>query len=62
VAGQPPTSAPGAARAYTDTGFLLAGLIIKALTDRPLQEAYRELVLDPAGMDGTWLESSDEPP
>jgi D-alanyl-D-alanine carboxypeptidase len=62
VAGEPPTSPPGTARAYTDTGFLLAGLIIQALTGRPLQEAYRELVLDPAGMADTWLESSDEPP
>jgi D-alanyl-D-alanine carboxypeptidase len=62
AAGEPPSSQPGTARAYTDTGFLLAGLIIEALTRRPLQEAYRELVLDPAGMADTWLESSDEPP
>jgi D-alanyl-D-alanine carboxypeptidase len=62
VAGEPPSSPPGTARSYTDTGFLLAGLIIQALTHRPLQEAYRELVLDPAGMADTWLESSDEPP
>jgi D-alanyl-D-alanine carboxypeptidase len=62
AAGQPPTSPPGTARSYTDTGFLLAGLIIEALTRRPLQEAYRELVLDPAGMADTWLESSDEAP
>jgi D-alanyl-D-alanine carboxypeptidase len=62
AAGEPPTSPPGTARAYTDTGFLLAGLIIQALPGRPLQEAYRELVLDPAGMTDTWLESSDEPP
>jgi D-alanyl-D-alanine carboxypeptidase len=62
AAGEPPTSPPGTARSYTDTGFLLAGLIIEALTGRPLQEAYRELVLDPAGMPDTWLESSDEPP
>jgi D-alanyl-D-alanine carboxypeptidase len=62
VAGERPTSPPGTARAYTDTGFLLAGLIIEALTGRPLQAAYRELVLDPAGMADTWLESSDEPP
>jgi D-alanyl-D-alanine carboxypeptidase len=62
AAGEPPTSPPGTARAYTDTGFLLAGRIIQALTGRPLQEAYRELVLDPAGMADTWLESSDEPP
>jgi D-alanyl-D-alanine carboxypeptidase len=62
VAGEPPSSPPGTARAYTDTGFLLAGLIIEALTRRPLQEAYRELVLDPAGMADTWLESSSEAP
>ena len=62
AAGEPPTSPPGTARAYTDTGFLLAGLIIEALTGRPLQEAYRELVLGPAGMVDTWLENSDEPP
>ena len=62
VAGDAPTSPPGTVRAYTDTGFLLAGLIIEALTGRPLQAAYRELVLDPAGMADTWLESSDEPP
>jgi D-alanyl-D-alanine carboxypeptidase len=62
AAGAPPTSPPGTARSYTDTGFLLAGLIIEALTRRPLQEAYRELVLDPAGMADTWLESSDEAP
>jgi D-alanyl-D-alanine carboxypeptidase len=62
VAGEPPTSPPGTARAYTDTGFLLAGLIIEALTGRPLPAAYRELVLDRAGMAETWLESSDEPP
>jgi D-alanyl-D-alanine carboxypeptidase len=62
AAGEPPSSPPGTARAYTDTGFLLAGLIIQALTRRPLQEAYRELVLDPAGMANTWLESSTEAP
>jgi D-alanyl-D-alanine carboxypeptidase len=48
AAGEPPTSLPGTVRAYTDTGFLLAGLIIQALMGRPLQQAYRELVLDPA--------------
>jgi D-alanyl-D-alanine carboxypeptidase len=62
AAGEPPTSLPGTVRAYTDTGFLLAGLIIQALMGRPLQQAYRELVLDPAGMTDTWLESSDAAP
>jgi D-alanyl-D-alanine carboxypeptidase len=34
VAGEPPSSPPGAVRSYTDTGFVLAGLIIEALTGR----------------------------
>jgi D-alanyl-D-alanine carboxypeptidase len=57
-----PSFPPGAGRAYTDTGFLLAGLIVERLTGEPLQAAYRRLVLDPAGMGDTWLESSDEAP
>jgi CubicO group peptidase (beta-lactamase class C family) len=36
AAGEPPTPPPGTARAYTDTGVLLAGLITEALTGRPL--------------------------
>ncbi len=41
---------------------MLAGLIIESLASRPLHEAYRDLVLDPAGMADTWLESSGEAP
>jgi D-alanyl-D-alanine carboxypeptidase len=62
VASAPPSSPPGTARTYTDTGFVLAGLIIETLARRPLHEAYRDLVLDPAGMADTWLESSSEAP
>jgi D-alanyl-D-alanine carboxypeptidase len=62
AAAPPPSSPPGTARSYTDTGFVLAGLIIESLTGGPLDAAYRELVLDPAGMADTWLESSDETP
>jgi len=62
IAGDAPSFPPGMGRAYTDTGFLLAGLIVERLTGTSLQDAYRELVLDPAGMPGTWLESSDEAP
>ena len=62
AASAPPSSPPGTARTYTDTGFVLAGLIIESLARRPLHEAYRDLVLDPAGMADTWLESSTEAP
>lgn len=57
-----PSHPPGDGRAYTDTGFVLAGLIVEHVTGRPLQEAYRHDVLDPAGMPATWLESAAEPP
>jgi D-alanyl-D-alanine carboxypeptidase len=57
-----PSATPGLARTYTDTGFVLAGLIIESLTGQPLHEAYRDLVLDPAGMVDTWLESSSDAP
>ncbi len=33
------SSPPGTARTYTDTGFVLAGLIIESLARRPLHEA-----------------------
>jgi D-alanyl-D-alanine carboxypeptidase len=62
AASLPPSSPPGTVRTYTDTGFVLAGLIIESLASRPLHEAYRDLVLDPAGMAETWLESSGEAP
>jgi D-alanyl-D-alanine carboxypeptidase len=57
-----PSFPPGTGRAYTDTGFVLAGLLVEHLTRAPLHEAYRTLVLDPAGMDATWLESSADVP
>jgi len=63
VAADTPTPAtPAPCRTYPDTGFVLAGLIIESVTGRPLHEAYRDLVLDPAGMVDTWLESSSEAP
>ncbi len=52
----------GAGRAYSDTGFVLAGLAVEAVTGRPLHAASRQRVLDPAGMTRTWLESADDAP
>ena len=62
AAAPPSSSPPGTARSYTDTGFVLAGLIIESLTGGTLDAGYRDLVLDPAGMTDTWLESGDETP
>jgi D-alanyl-D-alanine carboxypeptidase len=57
----PPTFAPGAGWSYGDTGFVVAGLAVEAVASRPLHEVYRQYVLDPLGMDRTWLEHREEP-
>ncbi|HEU4491098.1 MAG TPA: serine hydrolase domain-containing protein [Jiangellales bacterium] len=57
----PATFGPGAGWSYGDTGFVVAGLAVEAVTGRPLHEAYRRHVLDPLGMDRTWLEHHEGP-
>ncbi len=42
--------------AYSDTGYVLAGLIIETVDCRRLDEAYRARILDPLGLDNTYLE------
>jgi D-alanyl-D-alanine carboxypeptidase len=46
---------PGNGRQYSDTGFVLAGLIIEAVTGLPLQRAFRTQLFDPLGMDDSSL-------
>lgn len=42
--------------AYSDTGYVLLGLIIEHLDGRPLHESYRARLLEPLGLQGTYLE------
>jgi D-alanyl-D-alanine carboxypeptidase len=42
--------------AYSDTGYVLCGMIIEHLDGRPLHESYRARILDPLALDGTYLE------
>lgn len=44
---------------YSDTGYVLLGLIIEHLDGRPLHAAYRARILDPLGMDLTYLEGHE---
>lgn len=53
--------APGTDFAYGDTGYVVAGLAIEGLTGETLADACRSLVLDPLGMDATWLEWHEPP-
>jgi D-alanyl-D-alanine carboxypeptidase len=47
---------PGAGFHYSDTGYVLLGMIVEQVTEGPLHDAYRTLVFDPLGMEETYLE------
>jgi D-alanyl-D-alanine carboxypeptidase len=50
---------PGEGFEYSDTGFVIAAILVEQVVRRELHEVYRELVFDPLGMDGTWLEGHE---
>lgn len=53
--------APGAAWSYSNVGYRLAGAVIEAATDEPLEAAYRSRLLEPLRMEETWLDCPEEP-
>jgi D-alanyl-D-alanine carboxypeptidase len=52
---------PGQGFHYSDTNYQLLGMIVQNVTGKQLQEVYRELLLDPIGMNNTYLEFYDSP-
>lgn len=48
-----PDRQPGTTLRYSDTGFIVLGLALEALTGQPLEMVLEELVLGPAGMAST---------
>jgi D-alanyl-D-alanine carboxypeptidase len=54
-----PTFPPGQGFMYSDTGYVVAGILVEHVTGEPLHAVYRELVFDPLGMDTTWLEGHE---
>ncbi len=53
VAGEAPLFGAGTGWAYSDTGYVLLGLVIEEVTDRPWQEAVVTRFLEPLGLTGT---------
>lgn len=49
----PADFAPGAEWAYSNSNYLLLGIVLETVTGRPAYDALRELVLAPLGLDGT---------
>jgi D-alanyl-D-alanine carboxypeptidase len=53
VAGAPPLFAPGQGWSYSDTGYLILGLVVEAATGRPLFDEVRRRLLEPLGLAAT---------
>ena len=60
VAHGSPVGAVGAAHVYSDTGYVLLGRILEELTGTSYAQLCRRQILDPLGMDSTWLEGHEE--
>jgi CubicO group peptidase (beta-lactamase class C family) len=56
-----PAFPPGGGFSYSDTGYNLLGLIVESVTGDPLHEVFRNLLLDPLGMDHTYRPAYEEP-
>lgn len=50
---------PGQGFEYSDTGYVICGILVEQVTGRPLHEVYRDYVFDPLGMDSTSLEGHE---
>lgn len=59
---RPAVFAPGERYQYSDTNFLLVGLVLEAVTGRPYPEIAVEEVLQPAGMADSSFEALDSEP
>lgn len=59
LAGQDPLFEAGTAWAYSDTGYVLLGLVIEAATGHPWHDVVRARFIDPLGLSGTF--ASDRP-
>ena len=50
LATREPASAPGVTAVYSDLGYVMLGAIVERAANRPLEEAFRELVAEPLGL------------
>jgi D-alanyl-D-alanine carboxypeptidase len=56
---QKPTFAPGTSWSYSNTNYMLAGMIIQAVTGRAWQDEVRDRVVTPLGLKHTTLPGTD---
>jgi D-alanyl-D-alanine carboxypeptidase len=53
---------PGACYHYSNTGFILLGLVIEAETGKPLGQVYKERFYTPLGLTSTYFQGDGPPP
>ncbi|NEB91706.1 serine hydrolase domain-containing protein [Streptomyces bauhiniae] len=51
---KPRVNAPGAAYSYSNTNFVVAGMLIEKLTGRPVKEAYQNRIMGPLKLRDTF--------
>lgn len=56
-----PVGSPGEKFHYSDTAYVLLGLLLEAVAGKPYHVIQREEILDPLGMNSTSLAYHDEP-
>jgi len=57
-----PYSEPGKSWHYSNTNYLLLGMIAEAAGKKPLADQVRQRFLAPLGLDHTWYQPEDPPP
>lgn len=65
IALAPPTDLdfePGSSYAYSNTNYIVLGVLIEEVTGQPYHEIVRERILDPLNMASTYLESYEDGP
>ncbi|RDW56576.1 hypothetical protein BP6252_14081 [Coleophoma cylindrospora] len=56
---RPPVFQPWTTPAYSNNGFILLGIALANITNKPIAQVYRDLIFDPLGMNNS---KSDVPP
>jgi D-alanyl-D-alanine carboxypeptidase len=56
IANAPPVAQPGETFSYSDTNYQLLGMIIESVSGLALQDAYRQFIFEPLGMEHTYFE------
>jgi D-alanyl-D-alanine carboxypeptidase len=58
---QPAQFAPGTEFEYSNTNYVLLGLIIEQLTGKPIADVFEERIFEPLGLDDTSYPAADDP-